>query len=175
MDPDYIEKLMNIIIKDPKIAAVGGLVPLWSAPETIMNTELLKGWFEQFQFTERGIATSDLGGFSWYPRKILPTQHIRSSYLFRKSAWEAVKGFSEEIGGTVSGFREETDFCLKLAYKGYKMFIDTSAKAWHLRSPGGGLRGENSNEYTQAVNMNEVLFQRKFMRLFKERGNPYEK
>lgn len=187
MDPEYIEKLMDImtgktkvyfkeqLVKPEEIGAVGGLVPLWSAPETIANTELLKDWFEQFQFTENGIITSDLGGFSWYPRKILASQHIRSSYLFRKSAWEKVRGFSEEIGGTVSGFREETDYCLKLAYAGYKIFVDTSAKAWHLRSPAGGLRGESSQQYIQAVNINEALFQKKFMRLFKERGNPFEK
>ena len=138
-----------------------------------MNSELLKDWFEQFTFSEQGIVTSDLGGFSWYPKKILPTQHIRSSYLFRKSAWEKVKGFSEEIGGTVSGFREETDYCLKLAYAGYKMFIDTSARAWHLRSPAGGLRGRDNNEYNQAVQINEMAFQKKFMRLFKERGVPF--
>ena len=78
------------------------------------------------------------------------------------------------MGGSVSGFREETDFMIKLAYAGYKMIVDTGAKAWHLQATSGGARGKSVDEYKQAVAINEEHFRRKFLYQFRKSGDPYK-
>jgi len=198
LDPMYIEKLFNIIYegqpswnktwdgelvftdwKLEDIGIVGGIVPYFGGPILYRNSEKLGNLFERITYNNGKIEVTDYGGNHWYPKIILPSHHIRSSYLFRKSLWDKVNGFSEDMGGMVSGYREETDFCIKAAYEGYKFFVDTSAIAWHIRSASGGVKPETPNpmqaqqEYAQAVQINENHFQRKFMRLYRKKGDPY--
>jgi GT2 family glycosyltransferase len=177
--PDYLEKLMKIMtegalgIKPEDIGIVGGIVPYFGGPKIYRNTGRLGRFFEEISYVPQGVMMTDNGGMLWTPNKIMLSHHVRSSYIFRKSAWEKAKGFPEETGINVA-FREETDFCIKTAYAGYKTIVDTSALCWHLKAPYGGTRPENPAEYQQAIQINEMHFQKKFMTLFQRKGNPFK-
>lgn len=168
-DKNYVEKLYNLIKKSKKTGATGGVVPMFGDADFVRNSNLLT-IFDEIRFNNEGDITklTDNGGFQWQPYKILPTHHLRSSFIFRKKAAEEVKLFSAEYQG--SAFREETDFCLKLAYKKYKMFTDTGAICWHLRAPSGGLR---TPDYLQSLQICEQHFREKFKKKYKKLGDPF--
>ena len=199
---DYLERLMKIVTKGcddyvetgeceherkegeckfsmmgfvEKIGAVGGIVPLLGSPNIIRDTRFLKNNFDEIIYNDGRITVTDNGGYSWLPNKVLLSHHLRSCFLFRRSAWEKVNGFSEDMGGSISGFREETDFSIKLAQAGYFLLLDTGAKAYHMPAMTGGARGTNQEEYRNALAINEEHFQRKFKYLFNKFGNPYLK
>ena len=97
------------------------------------------GVFNKISYDDKGnIFLADDGGYSWTPNKILPSHHLRSSFLFRKSAWKKVGGYPDHLGQV--SFREETIFSMKLLYAGYALLTDTSAKCWHSRCAEGGCR-----------------------------------
>ena len=177
---DYLERLMKIAtegalnILPENIGAVGGTVPLLGSPDIIRNTKFLDGIFDKIIYNNGIITVTDNQGYTWLPDRILLSHHLRSCFLFRRSIWEKVNGFSEDMGGSVSGFREETDFSIKLAQAGYFLLSDTGAKAYHMPAMTGGARGNNPDEYRNAVAINEEHFQRKFKRLF-NKSNPYLK
>ena len=177
-EPDYLEKLWNMITQD-NIGIAGGIVPYFGGPSIYRDSNKLGNYFETIEYTPNGIMVSDNGGMQWTPDIIAFSHHCRSSYAFRKSVWDKVNGFSEDMGGMISGYREETDFAIKVAYAGYKIMTDTSAICWHLRTPSGGVKPETNNplqyqqEYAQAVQINEIHFQKKFQRLFEKKGDPY--
>jgi len=80
-----------------------------------------------------------------------------------------VKGFPTEYGKT--GFREESDFTLRCLAKGYKLWTDPRAIAWHVRCGSGGVR---TPEYNMLVRICDEVFQEKMMRLFKRRRKVLE-
>ena len=186
LEPDYLEKLHYMlskkIVSPDKIELVGiagGIVPYYGAPSIYRNSNLLGSLFETIKYEDGRINVTDNGGFQWMPNKIMLSHHCRSSFAFRYSAWKKVNGFSEDMGGMISGFREETDFAIKIAYEGYKIMTDTSATAWHIRSGTGGVKPETNNpmeyqqQYSEAVQINEEHFQKKFNRLYNRRGDPF--
>ena len=160
--PDYLEKLWNLMKKGADCA--GGLVPAFGSPRLIRNSSLLNKVFNEIKFDKegnlicvncgfRGInirapAICEKCGESYigdkaamlhYPNVIKTSHHLRSSFMFRKSQWEKVGGYDTWTGFT--GWREETLFCMKLHWAGYKKFItDTSAIAWHMNCSTGGVR-----------------------------------
>lgn len=145
LDPEYLERLWNIIIKDNKIGAVGGIVPYLAqgfgdGKKTmgyVRNSDKIE-FFNHTTCDEKGenLAWDDMGHYHWYPDRIIQSHHLRSSYMFRRKAIEEVGGFDEWTG--VTGFSEETVNCLKMLDKGWKLFTDTGAKAWHLVAVGDG-------------------------------------
>lgn len=171
---DYIQRLVNVIEKDKEgvIGAVGGLVPTFGIEQWRRlphNTDL----FEKIEFKENGIFVSDNGGTLWDPQHILPSEHLRSSYLFRRSAWEKVKGFDESQGG-FTGWREETVFCMDLAWAGYGIVIDLGALCHHVRTfrgGGSGLVADPNYQQTQALN--ELHFQNRNIKKFLRNGTPF--
>lgn len=163
MEPRYLEKLVVLCAADEKTGAVGGIVPTAGVPEQWRNVDVLNGVFNRVVLSDNDIVLADDGGYSWDQAAILPSHHLRSSYVFRKSAWEKVKGFPLEYGFV--GFREETDFCLRLIMAGYKLYTDTTARNWHGRCATGGCR---SPDYAQQVGLCDYQFKRKFLRYRKQ-------
>lgn len=159
IEPDFIEKLVKPF-NDPQVGAVGGLVPQAGMPEQFKHTdELPNGIFNKIIITETDIQLADDGGYVWEGLELIKSHHLRSSFIFRKSAWQKVKGFSTEYGYV--GFREETDFCLKLIMNGYILLTIPSAINWHGHALSGGCRDE---AYGQKVQMCDAIFKRKFLR-----------
>jgi len=171
-EPDYLERLWNLVKDDKieKIGGAGGVVPVFGAPRAERNTANVPKIFNLVEFDKEAnmIKCSDDGGWSYYPNETFDSHHLRSSFLFRKSAWEKVNGFPIWCGKT--GWREETIFCMGLVWNGYKLLTDTGAKAWHLQCQSGGLRFP---DYGQELNRMEPIFLEWAKRNALEKGNPF--
>ncbi len=165
-EKDYLEKLVKHITSKEDIGAVSGIVPVLGAPEMIKEPPKI---FNKVTFDKEGkVSIADDGGH-FYDPKVLPAQHLRSSFMFKKSV--AMKAGLHPLEYGPTGYREETDFSLRIAYAGYKMLVDTGAICWHVQCPSGGGRVTDA---AKRAEMNENHFIRKFKRLFKQKGNPYE-
>lgn len=189
-DPAYLEKLHKTITGNPnlegiiskedyknivgspeKIGAVGGLVPYWARPPYYKCSKKMKK-FEIIKARKDGtfINASDNGHFHFYPDAIFPTDHLRSSFMFRKEAVIKAGLHATEYG--VTGFREETDLCIRILDQGYKLYTDTSAKCWHLLAGGPG-RDLLNRDYKEMVDKNEEHFKKKmkpFLKRLKKGG-----
>ena len=107
----------------------------------------------------------DDGGCEYTPDAVLPAHHLRSSFIFRKDVHDKVGKHPTEFGKT--GFREESDLTMRMRFKGYDLFTDTAAKAWHLRTQSGGVRYQ---DYSQQVGLCDEMWRRKMRRWFKKYG-----
>jgi len=164
-EPDYLEKLVNIItgksfgdrkkLNLAKIGAVGGIVPYLARPPYYKNTNKLV-YFNQTFCNKKGenLSWNDDGHFHWYPRGIIRSHHLRSSWLFRRKALEEVGLFEEWAGPT--GFGEETITSLKMLARGWHLYTDTSAKAWHLVAIDPKKRDLAGRPYEELVQENKV-------------------
>lgn len=140
-EPDYLKKLVDVMVGEPfkgnkkvnplKTGATGGIVPYLARPPYYKNVDKLD-YFNQTFCNKKGenLSWNDDGHFHWFPRGIIRSHHLRSSWLFRREALESVGLFEEWAGPT--GFGEETITCLKMLAGGWKLYTDTGAIAWHL-------------------------------------------
>jgi len=149
LDIDYIKNLASTYEKKTKegikVGGIGGVVPLLGAPVWERNSKDIKMLNEvKFNIEGTEFTLGDEGAFTYYPNVIVESHHLRSSFLFsKKAAFEG--GLHPEYYG-MTGFREETDFCLRMLMKGYKFFTDTSAICWHQMAPSGGVRTKDYRE-----------------------------
>lgn len=164
-EPTYLEKLYAVIAADEKIGAVGGVVPLYGGLEfqkdwnTWVDRQDNNGIFNFVSVDDNGkIHIGDDGGVMWYTDGILPSHHLRSSFMIRNDAAKKA-GYYDVRYGNKSCFREETDFCFALLEQGYILKTDTSAICWHLRAPYGGCR---TPDWMQSAQICEQYFQKKW-------------
>lgn len=147
---DYLERLYAVIKEDACIGAVGGVVPNYGQPGFKRDIKHVKPIFNKIYIEEDNLVIGDDGGWEYTEDIILPSHHLRSSFMINNEAAREVGLYSQEFNGG-SAFREESDFCLKLLEKGYKLFTDTGAKCWHYRTPSGGCRISNYGESVQKL------------------------
>ena len=161
---DYLEKLYNIIIKDEKIGGVSGIVPIFGDPGMERNINIVGPVMSRIDFNDEGDITylGDDAGSPFNENKILPTHHLRSSFMFRRSA--ALKAGMFPLGLGPTGFREESKFSVRLLMLGYKLFVDTSAICWHNVCPSGGVRAP---DYGQKVQFGDLQFRKWFKHMVK--------
>lgn len=168
-DKNYLKLLVDAFLhlkeKGINVAAVGGTVPLFGDAITERNPEKVKPIFNKITYKNERFEIGDDGGVTYESDDVIESHHLRSSFLFTREATAAVGGYTEMLG-SVSGFREETDFGMKLRAAGYLLFTVPAAKAWHLHTPSGGVRS-NPQAYAPSVALNEEFFQRKWKRLLK--------
>lgn len=154
--PNWLEKLSELMTRK-NTGAAGGIVPMWSAPPIIRNTKCLNGIFNRVTFKDGKLSKlSDDGGYHYHPNMILHSHHLRSCFLFTRKAALDVKGFPTGYGS--SGFREETDFSIKLLMNNLHLWTDTSAIAWHNLCPSGGVR---ATDYLEQVQRADKAFKTK--------------
>ena len=171
-EPDYIERLVSVYLnnkkKDGKDCCVGGLVPPFNSPEFYRDCTNMKV-FNKAHFDENGIYRNDDGGYVWLPHRIIPSHHLRSSFLFTRKIWEDVGGF--KLSSNI-GWEEETLFCFEAIYKGYKLFTDTGAICFHAHGRSGGARLPTA-EYEELRKRIEDAFQKRMKRLYMREGNKF--
>jgi GT2 family glycosyltransferase len=169
LDIDYLEKLVFTYQNyGSNVGAVGGIVPLFGQPRTF-RTLSPQVVFNRIKFDGNKFEIADDGGIEYDTSDgkaavVYNSDHLRSSFLFNKKAVIDSGWHPLEYGMT--GFREETDLCMRLKMNGYRLFTNVEARCWHTKSPTGGAR---IPDYGQAIAMNEDHFQRKFRR-FKDLG-----
>ena len=108
----------------------------------------------------------DHGYMYWEPAKMMPSHHLRSSYLFTKEAWEKAGGFPDELGGT-TGFREETAFSFKILEAGFTLWTDPDAVAHHFSAQGKG-RNYQGRQYPEIVAAHEGWFKKNMKPIMKK-------
>jgi GT2 family glycosyltransferase len=168
LESDYLERLVKIM-EDKSVGACGGIVPNYAPPRVIRDANILK-IFNKITFDSEGnINMADDGGYEYENNKVLLSHHLRSSFIMRREIHEQIGKYPLDYG--ISGFREESIYCLKIAYAGWKMMTDTGAIAWHLRCPSGGVRHAN---YVQEVQMADQHFKDEVKKLYKEKGEPFK-
>ena len=161
IDKDYIKTLVdtyeNLVKKGIKVGAVGGIVPVFGNPQVYKNVPKI---FNEVTINKQGdiLHMSDDGGMNYLKTKIVPSHHLRSSFLFTRESFQAVNGHPLEYG--FNRFREETDFSFKMLLKGYKLFTNTGAKCYHLQAMGGS-RNFSQEQYMNLVNVNDKHFRNK--------------
>jgi len=175
-----------------KIGAVGGVVPTYAQVELYKYPPKIFNIIERTDVPDRYIAMSkkypELGGFTneteeyynvgepiddgaflYHPDSdpIVPSNHLRSSYLFDIRAVLDAGGFPSSDN---TGFREETITSINLLDKGYKLYTNTQAIAWHLWAPNLG-RGystkEGKEDHEKKILRNELKFQRGYRTLLR--------
>jgi len=163
-DSNYLLRLARILATSKKIAAVGGVVPNFGAPIPRRDPENVKPRFNKITLDKEGNITdmADDGGYLYYPTEPIKSHHLRSSFMFRKSVAENVGGHPTHYGQT--GFREETQFCLKMLMAGYELWTDPSAICWHLRTPFGGVR---SKDYPKKIAICDSMFRQEVKNWYK--------
>jgi glycosyltransferase involved in cell wall biosynthesis len=123
-----------------KVGAVGGLVPLLGDAGFVK--ELAPEIFNKLTFTNDSYVMEDDGAFQYADwdgmRTAIPSHHLRSSFLYENQAIRDAGMHPEQYGS--SGFREETYLSFALLMKGYKLFTNTRAIAWHEQAYFGGVR-----------------------------------
>lgn len=156
LEPDVLERLIKLT--GDSIGAIGGVVPLFGQPVFTRNIDLIKPIASKIETDTEGNITKlgDDLGYNYNINEVVETDHVRSSFLYRYSAWLKVNGFPIEYG--LSGFREESDFSLKLKMEGYKLLVDTGAIIWHNVCAIGGVRAQ---DYADRVRVGDELFRRK--------------
>jgi len=165
---DYVRRLYEAIINDPKIGAVGGVVPLLEGPNYYRKTPRI---FNETIFNSEGdlLSMSDDGGVDYNDERLILSHHLRSSFIFRTKAHDSIGGHPLEYGNT--GFREETDFSLRLRLAGYLLFTDVQAKCYHQKARSGGARMPPEH-YNQQVRLNDEHFRIKMrMLIMKNKKN----
>jgi len=180
VDEQYLERIYNIItkglvkekkgyrlpnkgeepdVKPEKIGGVSGVVPTFGAADFKRNVDCVGEVMSKIEFDDNGNITvlGDDAGYLYNEARLLPTHHLRSSFIFRRDA--AIKVGMFPIGLGPTGFREESKFSVKLLMAGYKLFVDTGAICWHNMCPSGGCRAP---DYAQKVQMGDIQFRRWF-------------
>jgi GT2 family glycosyltransferase len=162
-DKNYLAKLVARIMAHPKAGAVGGIVPLFGHSEIYRNSEKID-MFSKIIVNDENVFIGDDLGYFYIPNVIRPAHHLRSSFLFRKEVIDKIGMFPIDYGK--SGFREESDFCVRMLMSGYELWVDTSAVNWHLQANSGGVR---SPDYAQNVQVANDHFIRK-LKFWKRTG-----
>jgi len=194
LEPDYIEKLYKVITSDEKIAAVGGVVPVYGQPTVKRKVESVKPIFNEIKLTNEGdFICSNCGevfksmkqnplvcanckqhylsgdsNYLYDKEEVIESHHLQSGYMFRKSAVEEVGGRATDK--TFSAFREETELCMLLRLAGYKLITHTGAIAWHDHAPRGGARQQGPQKYSKNVVMDDGTFRKKIKKIVQEKG-----
>lgn len=171
-DANYLEKLYNIIT-DPtskEVGAVGGVVPVFGNPNLYRRVPKI---FNEVKWDKEGNIThlGDDGGcdYNYFPLKgtpIIPSHHLRSSFMFRTKLHDK-EPHPLEYGMT--GYREETDLTLRWRWAGWKLLTDVSAVCYHQQARSGGARMDPRAYHENAVR-NDKHFKKKMKLLFNKQG-----
>ena len=155
-EPDYFELLMKVIKKEKKAGCVGGIVPSVSGERLYKELKDF-GWMNEFGDMDESCFT---GFFNVKDGTYIPVKHLRSSFMYRNERAVEIGGFPTEYD-QYAGFREETDFCLRMGQK-YQSYFVPHAINWHFAAPTGGTRELWAQLGPKARQQADTLFRRKF-------------
>lgn len=166
LDSDYIEKLHKLIIDGYDIAS--GVTPLMAHPEHIREVSALgRDPINKITFDSEGniVGFADDCGISYSGDYLIrEAEQFRSCALYKAEIHDYFR-YPTHISPV--GFREEAWMSLQARWKGAKIGVDLSAKAWHFVTPSGGCRYPN---YAELVVQDESTFRKWAKRMFEKNG-----
>lgn len=118
-DSNWIENLIKKY-KDPEVGGVGGLI----IDASSNKPWLYDGYINRFGTTKIGDKIKNKEG--WF--RVL----VGCNMGFRKKILDELKGFDENI----IFYHEESDLCIRILKKGYKLELEPSAKVTHYLGEG---------------------------------------
>lgn len=165
VDPDYLEKLVQVIDEGYDIAS--GVTPPMLGTHIAREVKYVEPIINRVVLDGEGnfVINGDDCGSSYIDSVVLPTHHFRSSALIKKDVHRKV---SYEDTLTPCGFREEEFFSFRAILSGFSIGVHTGAFAWHLMAPSGGDRRQN---YAELSVQNQRLLNRFVKRNFKKHGD----
>ena len=164
IEPDYLDRLIKVIKEGYDIAS--GVTPLMGNPSMKRQIKRVMPIINNKEIDKNGNITmmgDDCGG-EFIEGKILPAREFRSCALIKK---EVFKKLRYETNLSPVGFREEAFLSFRAMWEGFKIGVDTHAKAYHLMTPVGGCRNPN---YAEQVNSDHKYFEKWVKEEFKKRG-----
>lgn len=171
LEPDYIEKLLEVISKGYDLAT--GVTPFIGQPQFKRESRFIQPIANRMVLDKEGnlIYNGDDFGTQYLDDAIIPIHHFRSCALYKKEIHEKIPGiYLNNL--TKHGFREEQIFSIHCILNGFKLAVRTGAIAWHLLTPSGGERWQHAEE---DIKMNEEILRNFIKKQFKQHGDFIEK
>ena len=168
LEPDYIQRLVTVIEKNPKCGIASGVTPLFSGPDFRRDINNVVPIVNKIELDSNGSISlyNDDCGFLYDGNVVLPADQFRSSALIRRELFD--KGLTYPKGLSNTGFREEAYLSLRTILLGWRLYIDLGAIAWHAPAMSGGCR---SGDYAARVQIDQNSFERYLKYQFKEHGD----
>lgn len=166
LDYCYLERLIGVIQQGYDIAS--GVVPPLFNPSIAREPRFANPVINRIVLDDTGtfIVNADDCGMEYTESSILPADHFRSNCLYKTTVAKKVR--YDDVVSKESGFREETFFSLRAIIAGFKIGVDTGARAWHLVTPSGG---ERRAEFGKYALINQQLLNRLVRGWFREKGD----
>lgn len=164
-EPDYLEKLINVIEAGYDIAT--GVIPSLAYPEFKREVKYVKPIICKHTLDKEGnlIENKDELGFCYIEQEIIQCHQFRTNCLFKSEILKKVK-YPQTL--TKVGFREELWISFQAIILGYKIAAHTGAIAYHFQTPSGGCRDQ---EYGQKVQLDEETTRAWIKKQFEKHGN----
>lgn len=182
LDRSYIENLVNTIMKDESVGAVGGLIlnpNISIANQTIREQPPLANFTDIVNFS--GKVLEDEHGFpchspflQWTLQKentIREVQHIHCSFMYKRMAAVTSNAWDDLAFDflTAKGHNEETMGSYAMWLAGYTLLIEPNAFAWHLYCPTGGIRSDQKANQVDMKKHDDGVF----LNWYKEQKKKY--
>jgi GT2 family glycosyltransferase len=149
MDKYCLEKLVNAITSENRIGAVAPVIVLPHAKKEHQTQpekwHSIEKYFGKLIERPNG-AVDTYGELQWhYHRnmKYKPSEHLYSSFIYRKSVGLSIGGFAKDLSEV--GHTEETDFTYRIHLSGWKMYVVPESILWHFQAPSGGIRDDKKS------------------------------
>lgn len=164
LEPDYLERLVNVIKKGYDIAS--GVTPPMRTPDVIRENRFIEPIINKIEIDDKGklITYKDDCGYAYLEEGVYPANEFRSCAMFKK---EVFKDISYPTNLSSVGFREEAHVSLLAQKQGFKIGVDVQAKAYHLQCSSGGVRDP---DYANKVKIDQESFE-KFVKLKIRQGD----
>ncbi|WEL20074.1 glycosyltransferase family 2 protein [Candidatus Nanohalococcus occultus] len=147
----WCDAILESFQKDD-VGAVGG--PALEYTEGCLKHARSESNENQNTVTKEGFV--DDSSAYWRPSNPVETDTLRGANMaFRKSVLEEIGGFDEGYIG--NSFREDTDICVRVKDKGYRIIYDPKAELEHLYIDEGGCRDKN-RDFWYSLGYNQRRF-----------------
>lgn len=102
----------------------------------------------------------------FYKKGIMPVDHAGGgNFSIKKSVMEQVGGVDENLSKGAALF-EETDLCLRVKKKGYKILFNYEAHVYHLAADTGGCRVKDINKYIFSLVRNRTIIIQRYLKWY---------
>lgn len=166
IERNYLEDLKEVLYAGYDIAS--GVTPQMEQPEFEREVVHVGPIINKHAFDGEGnlIQNNDDCGLSYSSEEVLPTHQFRSNALYKKIVTDSGIRYPKHL--TPVGFREEGWFSVQALLKGFKIGVNTGAKAYHFRCPSGGTRRQ---DYAQCVQLDDETFRKWMKEMFLKHGD----
>jgi len=137
---------------------VGGIVPFIHKKEYAPLPKKLNTVDKNFNIKDHCI-------YFFNTMDYFEVDHIRSSFMYPNKLAKKIK--FPTYNDDLAGFREETDFCLRVKHAGHKIIFVPDAVCWHLMAPYGGTRPTWLKYKERVAKVADERFKREMRKLCK--------